>query len=134
MIARLLQIYALEQDIDLYSCGSATFRKAATERGLEPDESYCIGSDKDYPDLAIEIVITTRLLDRLEIYRGLGVPEIWIWQKDQLTIQTLKADGTEHYLSDRSQFFPTLDLALLTRFINPQLEPQMIKAFREALC
>ncbi len=133
MIARLLEIYALETDIDLYSCGSATFRKAATQRGLEPDESYCIGSDKDYPDLAIEIVITTRLLDRLEIYRGLGIPEIWIWKNGQLTIQQLNSEGTEYRSTERSKFFPELDLAHLTRFINPVEEPQMIRAFRDSL-
>jgi len=141
MIARLLEIYALETDIDLYSCGSATFRKAAAQRGLEPDESYCIGSDKDYPDLAIEIVMrqvaaganTTRLLDRLEIYKGLGIPEIWIWKNGQLTIQQLNSEGTEYRSTERSQFFPDLDLAHLTHFINPVAEPPMIRAFRDSL-
>ncbi len=65
MIARLLDIYALEKGVALYSCDSATICQATVQRGPEPDESYCLGSDKDRPDLAIEIVITTRLLDRL---------------------------------------------------------------------
>jgi Uma2 family endonuclease len=40
MIARLLEIYALESDLPLYSYGSATFRQQASARGLEADESY----------------------------------------------------------------------------------------------
>ena len=54
MIARLLEIYALEADIPLYSYGSATFRRRAATKGLEADESYCLNSRKDSPDFAIE--------------------------------------------------------------------------------
>nr|WP_238718093.1 Uma2 family endonuclease [Petrachloros mirabilis] len=73
MIARLLETYALERDIDLFSCGSATFRQEAAARGLEPDESYCIGTRKELPDLAIEIVISSGSIDKLKVYQGLGV-------------------------------------------------------------
>jgi len=37
-IARLLELFCLEQDIPLYGYGSTTFRREEKERGLEPDE------------------------------------------------------------------------------------------------
>jgi hypothetical protein len=28
-------------------------------------------------------------VDRLEVYRGLGVREVWVWRKDKLTLHRL---------------------------------------------
>ena len=41
LIARLLEAYAEERDIELNGYGSATFRREAAARGLEPDECDC---------------------------------------------------------------------------------------------
>jgi Uma2 family endonuclease len=75
-IARLIEIYALEMDIDLTGYGSTTFRKQARERGLEPDECYCFGQLKEVPDIAIEVVIKSGGIDKLSVYQGLEVPEV----------------------------------------------------------
>src|SRR5262245_25879234 len=48
-IARLLELFCLERDIPLYGYGSTTFRKEEEKRGLEPDECYCRGADRDVP-------------------------------------------------------------------------------------
>lgn len=74
-IARFLELFCLERDIPLYGYGSTTFRKEEAQRGLEPDECYARGGDKDIPDLALEVVVTKDALDKLEVYRGLGVGE-----------------------------------------------------------
>jgi Uma2 family endonuclease len=51
-IARLVEMYALEVDAPLYGYGSTTFRRELEERGLEPDECYCVGEElRQYPDL-----------------------------------------------------------------------------------
>jgi len=133
MIARLLEIYALEQGVALFSCGAATFRKRAQERGLEPDESYCLDRRKEFPDLAIEVVITHGVVDRLEVYRGLGIPELWIWQQGQLTIQHLNSEGAEYQIAEHSRCFPELDLTHFASFVQPQAEPEMIRSFRDSL-
>src|SRR4051812_37473491 len=72
-IARLLELFCLERDIALYGYGSTTFRREEKERGLEPDECYCRGADRDVPDVALEVVVTHGSIDKLEVYRGLGV-------------------------------------------------------------
>ncbi len=130
MIARLLEIYALEQDIALFSCGSATFRREASARGLEPDESYCIGSRKELPDLAIEVVLTSGSIDKLLVYSGLGVQEVWFWQTNQFSLYRLNTMTETYEPIQHSQFFPGLDLSLLATYVQPETEPQALKAFR----
>jgi Uma2 family endonuclease len=65
------------------------------------------------PDLAIESDVTSRTT--LEAYRLLGVPEVWIYADDVLTIKVLQ-DGN-YQTSDISPTFPGLAL----REMIPQL-------------
>ncbi len=79
-IARLLETYALERDVRLYGYGSTTFRSAPRETGLEPDECYVVGRQMDeYPDLAIEVALTSGGLPKLPLYERLQVREVWFW-------------------------------------------------------
>src|SRR6202795_1049813 len=81
MLARLVEVYALERNIELNGFGSTTYRRRAKERGLEPDECYFVGREKKVPDIVFEVILSRGVLDRLAIYEGLGVPEVWIWRR-----------------------------------------------------
>lgn len=133
MIARLLEIYALEKDINLFSCGSATFKNMSILRGLEPDESYCIDTRKDIPDLALEIVITSGGINKLEIYQGLNIKEIWFWHVEKKQFNLYAMENTNYEKISKSSLFPNLNLEDLATYINPQEEPQMIKAFQKKI-
>ncbi len=128
---RLLEYFGLEKNIRLYGYGSTTYRNRAKERGLEPDESYAVGTQKEIPDIAIEVIITSGLLDKLEIYRGLGVGEVWVWQEGQLLIYRLRENQYEQI--PRSEFLPELDLALLIRCAAIPDQHDAVIAFRDAL-
>src|SRR5450432_2968541 len=43
IIARLVEVWAMEKDLDLRGFGGATFRREAKQRGLEPAECYKLG-------------------------------------------------------------------------------------------
>jgi Uma2 family endonuclease len=131
VIARLLERYAEELDIPLHGYGSTTFRQAAKARGLEPDECYCVDVLKELPDLAIEVNLTSGGVDKLDIYRGLGIPEVLIWQDRQLMLYDLR--GESYQKVTQSQFFPQLDLQLLAQYIRPQAQPQAVKEFLQAI-
>jgi Uma2 family endonuclease len=139
VIARLLERYAEELDIPLHGYGSTTFRQAAKARGLEPDECYCVDTLKELPDLAIlvsrgfanEVNLTSGGVDKLDIYRGLGIPEVLIWQDRQLILYDLR--GESYQQVTQSQFFPQLDLQLLAQYIRPQAQPQAVKEFLQAI-
>lgn len=132
LLGRLVEAYAEERDIDLDAHGSTTFRNERAERGLEPDESYTIGGRKTVPDIALEIVISPPKLNKLEAYRGLGVPEVWVYRESKLTVWVLTSNGYED--RGRSEMLPDLDLELLASFIRrDERQTKLVKEFRAAL-
>ncbi len=131
VLARLLERYAEEIDIPLHGYGSTTFRRKAKARGLEPDECYCVDTLKELPDLAIEVNLTSGGVDKLAVYKGLGVPEVLMWQNNQLTLYDLREANYQEV--SHSQFFPNLNLQLLAVYVRPQEQPQAIKEFLRAI-
>ena len=130
-IARLIEIYALEMDIDLSGYGSTTFRKQAKERGLEPDECYCFGQLKEFPDIALEVVISSGGIDKLDVYQGLQVPEVWFWKNNQFSLYRLRQQGYE--LISQSEFLPELDFSVLAQYVRYPSQTQAVKAYRDTL-
>jgi Uma2 family endonuclease len=130
-IRMLLEVYFQEFRIRYHCIGSATFRKVAKQRGLEPDECYCLGQKKEFPDLAIEVVLSSGLVDKLEIYRGLGVTEVWVWESGRFTIHHLRTDGYERI--ENSELLPECDIELLASYVQPENQFDAVMAFRAAL-
>ena len=131
-IGCLIEAYALERDIDLSPYGSWTLKSAPKQSGSEPDECYLVGDqNKDIPDLAIEVVWTSGGIDKLEIYRRLGVGEVWFWKDSQIQVHVLKEQRYE--MVDGSVVFPDLDVNLLCSFLDHPTALQAVKAFREKL-
>ena len=130
-IARLIEIYALEMDIDLSGYGSTTFRKQAKERGLEPDECYGFGQLKEFPDIALEVVISSGGIEKLDVYQGLQVPEVWFWKNNQFYLYRLREQGYE--LISHSEFLPELDFSVLAQYVRYPSQTQAVKAYRDTL-
>lgn len=131
VIGMLVEAYLQETRTRFHAVGSATFRKAARQRGLEPDECYCLGQKKEFPDLAIEVVISSGTVDKLEIYRGLGVSEVWFWQTERFLIHHLRA--TNYELIQKSELLPELDIALLATYVRPDEQFDAVMEFRETI-
>jgi Uma2 family endonuclease len=131
IIGMLLEAYFQETRTRFHALGSATFRKAMKLRGLEPDECYCLGQKKEFPDLAIEVVITSSIVNKLEIYQGLGVTEVWQWQDGKFLIHHLRSTGYEQIL--KSELLPNLDTQFLASYVNPTDQFDAVMAFRDRL-
>lgn len=129
-IARMIETLAEELDLPIAALGSTTFRRKLKQRGLEPDECYYVRNYRAVrgkrrislprdppPDLAVEIDITTRSVERLPIYAALGVPEVWRYDGRQVHCLLLGDDG-EYRASGTSLAFPMLHPAELTQFIR----------------
>lgn len=130
-IARLIELYSIDTNTRVYGCGSTTYRKKAKERGLEPDESYCVGEVKEFPDFAIEVIITSGSIDKLDVYQGLGIPEVWFWEDDKVSLYQLREEKYE--LINRSTFLPDLDIDLLVRCANIPDQYDGVVEFRNAI-
>ncbi len=131
IIARLIETYAVERLINLNGYGSATFRREAVKRGGEPDECYCLGTLAEIPDIAIEIALTSGGVDKLEVYRGLPVPEVWFWANNQFSVYHLRESGYE--LISSSEFLPELDLSVLSQYVGYINQTEAIIAYKTVL-
>lgn len=135
MLARLLEAYAEEHDLELNGFGSTTFRSVEAARGLEPDECYLLRQvtdlDPPRPDLAIEVASSSWKLDRLDVYAGLDVPEVWLWRRGCLEVHVL--EGKAYLVRERSAMLPDLDLDLLVSFATRSDHVRAVKEYRAAL-
>jgi Uma2 family endonuclease len=127
-IARLLEAYLNQAEIDYWGYGSTTFRKQNQKSGKEPDECYCIGSEKEFPDIAIEVIVSSGGVDNLEVYKRLGIKEIWFWQNDRFTIYYLDRQG-EYQQQDKSVILPELELNLLASYVTASNPRVAVKEF-----
>ncbi len=132
-LSHLLVVYAIERDIKLSAYGSWTLRGTTRDAGAEPDECFIFGDeqDQDRPDLVIEIVWTSGGLDKLEIYRRLGIPEVWFWKDGRLQLFELTTAGYER--RGASAGFPGLDLDLLAEALEQPALTDALKFFRSRL-
>jgi len=133
-LGRLLIAYAEARGIALEGFGSWTLRAEARERGVEPDECYTLGVPQtrpERPDIAVEVVWAAGGLDKLEVYRGLGVPEVWIWRDGTLRFHLLRGDA--YVAAPRSERLPGLDPALIGRCMEASSQTRAVAMLREAL-
>lgn len=131
-IARLLATWALDSSIELNGFGSWTLKDEMREVGAEPDECYIVGdADKDIPDLAIEVESPCSTgLAKPEIYRRLGVRELWILMSDNtLVIRVLEND--QWIQQATSSLLPALDPAWLVSFLEIMPQSAAVFALRE---
>jgi Uma2 family endonuclease len=146
LIGYMIEGLTDELDIRRNALGSSTYKRQLAKKGLEPDECYYIANagaikkgqrspnlDVDPPpDLAIEIEITNSLLDKLGIYAGIGVPELWRYDGETLRVMLLQADGT-YAASETSLAFPFLPMDEFVRFLHahdPEEETRWGRSFR----
>lgn len=132
MLARLFEAYCMDLGIDFMAVGSWTIKDQKEERGAEPDECYVFGTErKERPDLAIEVIWTSGGLSKLDVYRLLGVPEVWIWRHGALAVHVLRGEQFER--RPRSVRFPDLDFDLLVTFLDRPSVTRAVRDFRAAL-
>jgi Uma2 family endonuclease len=139
-IGTLLEIYFLETNTEYFPTGSTTFRKAEQQVGAEPDESYCLGSEKEFPDLVIEVIVSSGGPDRLERFRRLGVQEVWFWQSNCFRLYHLREEKPVRFTQTfgyeaiaRSELLPGLDLELLSECVQNPNPLAAAKAFRQGI-
>jgi Uma2 family endonuclease len=132
-ISIAVQDIAEELNLDYESYGSTTWRREIKQAGLEPDNCFYFQNEAVIrgkltfdlnqdppPDLALEIDITNKSLDRFPIYARLGVPELWCYDNGELLIYLLAGD--RYHQTQQSLIFPQLAIQEL---------PQIIEANRQ---
>jgi Uma2 family endonuclease len=131
-IGRLLEAWCMDRGIDVSPFGSWTLKEKKDERGAEADECYIFGTEKrDRPQLAIEVEWTRGGINKLEIYRKLGVDEVWYWRKGVIEIYVLTEETFVR--AQRSRLLPDLDVSLIASMLDRDSLTQAVRDFRKAL-
>jgi len=145
LLGRFIEAFTEAFAIEIRSLGSLTCDRQDLARGLEPDQCYYIQNEAAVrnldrldltqdppPDLAIEVDITSSSIDQLAIYAALGVPEVWRYDGQALTIYHLTAGDYESH--DRSLGLPQLTVSEVVRFLELRQsmgETSLIRQFRQ---
>ena len=134
-LADLMADYFFESGIRVTPTGQATMREDLVRAGAEPDESWCLDQEKVYPDLVLEIALTSGGVRKLELYRHFLVPEVWFWRGGRLDVFALREDGSGYdpVEAGRSRLLPGLDLRLLERCVSIRDWYEAKRAFRAGL-
>jgi len=119
------------KDIRFYKRGGPSLGDKELGARNEPDESYNLDTLKPYPDLAIEVVVTSGGINKLEGYRRMGVQEVWRWEDGVLEIHHLRDNGYEK--SSRSELLPNLPIDMFCRYITYYDQYDAVREFRIAL-
>jgi Uma2 family endonuclease len=143
-LGMLLERFFYSKRIRFVPMGSSTFKNKAKKAGAEPDECYCIGEEKKVPDLAIEVVLTSGSVSKLEIYRRLGVAEVWFWERNQFKLYHLRDNCQKEQATvypdtygyeplSKSEILPELDISLLEQCLTISDSIQAIDEFEQRL-
>jgi Uma2 family endonuclease len=122
LIIGLLTMFATAKGIPISGRGPWTCRREELDRGLEPDWCYYVQNESRVrgraeldlesdppPDFVVEVEVTRSVINRLGIYAALGVPEVWRYDGDQLTVLLLGTNG-QYAAATASSALPTLPL------------------------
>jgi Uma2 family endonuclease len=145
LFSHLIDVLTEELDLEFFSIRSTTLKRKRALQGKEPDDCFYIGDvtrilgkkrlDLDYdspPDLAIEVDVTHPTLDKMAIYAGLGVPEVWRFDNYQVEFYCLV--GRLYTLAPTSAIFPFLQPSCVADQLNIGVTQDiraMKRAFRE---
>jgi len=129
-LGRLVVVLTVELRLPIKAGRSTTYRKQRKQRGLEPDHSYWITHEPQVrgkrkidlevdppPDLAIEVDVYSRSVDRMAIYAALRVPEVWRLEDERLTFHVLGLEG-KYNETPRSSIFPFLAAVEVMPFLR----------------
>jgi len=133
-IARFVEMYAHVKQIDLYGYGSTTFKKEATERGAEPDECYLVGKKLDeFPEIVLEVIHSAPLLNKLAVYAGFGVAEVWVFKDGKFRFYVFDRTAGGYLEVESSVLIPDLDFAIIARYAVRDDTPRALREFEAEL-
>ncbi len=128
ILATVADVVAEEWEIESESLGSTTFRRRDLEQGVDPDSCFYIQNverirgDREIdltvdppPDLVIEVEISSALVNKLPVYAGLGVPEIWL--TDGFEVRIVRLAAGKYRASEKSRVLPPLTASVLSEFL-----------------
>jgi Uma2 family endonuclease len=145
-IARLIEVWTEERNIDIVSCRTMTFKREDLQHGLEPDNCYYVANEllmrskaeldltiDPPPDLAIEIDLYSGKFGKLALYAAFGVPEVWRFDGRKLTLYLLDAEGRYQPSSGSASLpgLPPVESERVLGQMGTASETALVRSFRD---
>jgi len=131
-IGHLIAEYCLHVGIRFWSVGSRTLH-VFEQAGLEPDEQFSLHQKGALPDLAVEVAITSGGLNKLAVYQRFQIPEVWVWEGDELHVYGFDPATGRYAKATASTALPGIDLATVARCARIEESSEAIREFRSSL-
>jgi Uma2 family endonuclease len=144
VLAKVVMTLAEELGFECNDLGSMNMNRPNLGQSIEPDSCFYIQNAQAGqglgqtispdlpPDLAIEVNIANRSDSKLKIYQAMEVPEIWLYQREQLTIKQLITD--EYRESHASSVFPRVRAEQVNQWLDlrrNRTDLTVVRAVRE---
>jgi Uma2 family endonuclease len=145
VVRRMIETWTAERGISFRGKGSLTWKVKAKQKGIEPDECYYVASfgqlrgkrEVDMkagppPDIVIEVEATRSAIAKLPIYAAFGVPEVWTFDGETVTVHRLTSDS-DYRATRASKQLPGFPLREVPDWIERWIdsdEGAWAKAFR----
>ncbi len=95
---------------------------------LLADECYLIGKPlADFPEIVLEVIHTSPLLNKLDVYAGFGVAEVWIFKDGRFRLYELERSTSSYRVIERSGLVPGLDFSMIARYAIRTDTPQALR-------
>ena len=146
LLGRWIEIFTEEVGIEIATSRSTTLSLQEAERAIEADESFYLASahrirgkkEVDLtvdppPDLVIEVDVSSSSLNKLDICRSLGIPEVWRFKDDRVEVYVLQS-GRQYQQQESSSVLPGFPLAGALDLLSQREsigENEMARRFRE---
>jgi YihY family inner membrane protein len=127
-IADLIGVLADHMNLEAEDLGSTTFKRQELERGFEPNSCFYIknvervqGKDRidlavdPPPDLVVEVDITSPPISKLPMFAEFGIPEVWRFDGERLSISCLRRGGYQEV--DTSEVFPGIAAVAISQLL-----------------
>lgn len=131
-IGHLVSEFCLYLGTRFWNQGSRTLR-VFEQAGLKPDEQCSLREKKEFPDLAVEVGITSGGLNKLAVYQRFEIPEVWIWQEDNLHVHLFDSATGRYHLASASAVLSGINLSAVARCVRIEESSEAILEFRKSL-
>ena len=116
VINRLIIAYCEKYELQDFPFGQ-TRLNVWGQAGREPDLAYAFNSDKDLPDLVVEVIFSSGDIETLKSgYKNIGIRELWIWKDNIMTFYLLESDN--YIVVEASNILTTIKSGTLVEYVN----------------
>lgn len=116
VINRLIIAYCEKYELQDFPFGQ-TRLNVWGQAGREPDLAYAFNSDKDLPDLVVEVIFSSGEIETLKSsYANIGIAELWIWKDNKITFYSLDRDS--YVVVRASKLLTAIESESLVKYVN----------------